>query len=73
MPFKLNLDSSFFGDVKSYICKLVKAIKLQITRIHQITGSEQDLSPGPSDSGRRETVEGRDFLPCGVSSPAGGK
>ncbi len=27
----ISLDSSFFGDVKSYMCRLIKAIKLWIT------------------------------------------
>ena len=40
-----NQDSSFFGDVKSNICKLIKAIKPRITRIHQVTERERKYLP----------------------------
>ena len=44
-----NLDSYVFMNVDSNICKLIKAIKLRITRIHQVAGRELKKCP----SGRR--------------------
>ena len=40
-----NQDSSFFGDVNSIMCELIKAIRLQITRIHQVAGRERKKCP----------------------------
>ena len=58
---ELNQDSSFFGDVSSYMCKLIKAIKLRITGIHQVTGSVRDLSPRSLRSGETEDGRGERF------------
>ena len=40
-----NLDSSFFGDVTSSLCLLIKAIRLRITRILQATERERKKCP----------------------------
>ena len=49
---RLNLDSSFFGDVKSNIRKLIKANKHLISRMLQVTGRE-----------RKKCASGRHFWP----------
>ena len=40
-----NQDSSFFGDVSTYMCQLIKAIRLLITRIHKDTVRERKKCP----------------------------
>lgn len=54
-PF-FDQDLSFFGDVSSYMRKLIKAIKLRITRILQVTGCE--LKKCPSRRRLRPVSEG---------------